>query len=210
MRELLLVRHGQSEHHIKGLTGGWTDTPLTPLGQRQAAITARSLLSLIRGKKLKFYSSDLIRAKKTAEIIGEILGIVPVTAEALRELNWGVARDMPLEQARHLELPMTEPLIDWVAFPEAETRRQLYNRITKFLEQLDPSTHQCVLVVSHGNAIASIIEWWLELTEPLQSRVDFEISPCSITHLRINDWEQKTIVRLNATGHLDNLTDKAL
>ena len=202
MNELILVRHGQSEHHIKGLTGGWTDTPLTPLGRRQAATTANRLMPFIQGKEFSFYSSDFIRAKQTADIIGETLGIAPVATMALRELNWGVAKDITLEEAKHLELPMTEPLIDWVAFPGAETRRQLYYRITHFLEQLDPSTNNHVLIVSHGNVITNIIQWWLELTEILQSRVDFDIAPCSITHLRLNDWDQKTIVKLNNTGHL--------
>jgi probable phosphoglycerate mutase len=208
MKELILVRHGQAEHHLKGLTGGLTDTPLTPLGYRQAAATAHRLVPLIQSKSLRFYCSDLIRAKKTAEIIGEPLGVAPVTTEALRELNWGVVKDMTLEEARSLELPKTEPLIDWVPFPEAESRRQLYNRITYFLERLETSTHDCTLIVSHGNVITSIIQWWLELTELLQSRVDFDIAPCSITYLRINDWEQKTVAKLNATGHLDVLADE--
>ena len=32
---IIIVRHGQSEHHVRGLTGGWTDTPLTALGHGQ-------------------------------------------------------------------------------------------------------------------------------------------------------------------------------
>ncbi len=203
MKELILVRHGQSEHNIKGLTGGWIDTPLTPQGRRQAAATAHRLATLIQNKSPSFYCSDFIRAKKTADIIGEILRITPTATEELRELNWGVAKDMTLDAARHLELPMTEPLIDWIAFPEAETRRQLYQRITQFLEKLDTSNRDCILIVSHGNAIKVIIQWWLELTEPQQSLIDFDIAPCSITHLYINDWDQKTIAELNTTGHLD-------
>ncbi|MFX1474024.1 MAG: histidine phosphatase family protein [Promethearchaeota archaeon] len=209
MKELILVRHGQSEHHIKGLTGGWTDTPLTPLGCQQAAATAQRLVSLIQSKPLRFYCSDLIRAKKTAEIIGDTLGVTPVATEALRELNWGIVKDMTLEEARSLELPRTTPLIDWVTFPGAETRRQLYHRTTQFLVQLNPNFHGCTLIVSHGNAITSIIQWWLELAEHQQSRIAFDKAPCSITHLHLNEWDQKTIAKLNDTGHLDAISDEA-
>jgi probable phosphoglycerate mutase len=164
------------------------------------------LVPLIQDKKVLFYCSDFIRAKQTADIISDTLRIASVTTEALRELNWGIVKDMPLEEARRFELPMTEPLFDWIAFPEAETRRQLYHRITQFLEQLDTNTGDCALIVSHGNAIKSIIQWWLELVEDQQSHIDFNIAPCSITHLRVNDWGRKTIAKLNATGHLGELS----
>ena len=36
MKSIILIRHGQSEYQVKGLTSGWTDTDLTELGHRQA------------------------------------------------------------------------------------------------------------------------------------------------------------------------------
>lgn len=36
MRKIILIQHCQSEYHINNLTGGWTDTSLTDLGQKQA------------------------------------------------------------------------------------------------------------------------------------------------------------------------------
>ena len=33
INHLFFVRHGESEHQVTGLTGGWTDTPLTGLGR---------------------------------------------------------------------------------------------------------------------------------------------------------------------------------
>lgn len=43
MKSLLLIRHGQSEYQVKGLTSGWTDTGLTDLGRRQATYLAKRL-----------------------------------------------------------------------------------------------------------------------------------------------------------------------
>ena len=43
MKTLIVIQHCQSEHHINELTGGWTDTPLTARGRRQAYCVAERL-----------------------------------------------------------------------------------------------------------------------------------------------------------------------
>lgn len=59
MRELLVVRHGESEHLATGLTGGWTNAHLTERGRAQARLTGARLARLLRGRSLTFCSSDL-------------------------------------------------------------------------------------------------------------------------------------------------------
>ena len=202
MDELILVRHGQSEQLVQGLTGGWTNTRLTDLGKKQAEKTGYRLQSFVQSRTPVLYASDLDRAVETAQIIGKILGITPLYDEALRELNWGIAIDMTLEAAQKLELPKTKPLIDWIPFTGAESRRMLYERLAKFLNAIDEKRDELVIIVSHGNAIRSCIYWWLEIPVTKQSQFDFDINTCSITHLRINDWEEKTLSVLNNSDHL--------
>ena len=202
MKELILVRHGESKHHVQGLTGGWTNTGLTDLGKKQAELTGYRLQSFVHGRTPILYASDLDRAVETAQIIGEILGITPLYDESFRELNWGIAIVMTLEEAQKLELPKTEPLIDWVPFPGAESRRMLYERLAKILNIIDAKREELIVIVSHGNAIRSCIYWWLEIPVEMQSQFDFDIDTCSITHLRINDWEEKTLSVLNSSDHL--------
>jgi broad specificity phosphatase PhoE len=48
MRELLLVRHGESEHLVRGISGGWTDLPLTALGRRQTTMYDAAPASITR------------------------------------------------------------------------------------------------------------------------------------------------------------------
>ena len=36
MGKIILIQHCQSEHHINNMSGGWTDTPLTEFGRKQA------------------------------------------------------------------------------------------------------------------------------------------------------------------------------
>jgi probable phosphoglycerate mutase len=205
MKELLLVRHGESEHHVQGLTGGWTNTGLTALGKKQAELTGYRLQSFLRGQTSIFYSSDLDRAVETANIIGRIIGVEPLYDEALREMNWGIAINMTLEEARKIEIAQTEPLIDWVPFTGAESRRMVYERLAKFLNTIKTNEDELVLIVSHGNAMRCCIYWWLEITLAMQSQFDFDLDPCSITYLRINDWDEKTLSILNSSDHLRSL-----
>ena len=187
---------------MKGFTGGWTNTSLTDLGRKQANLTGHRLRTMISGKSVAFYSSDLNRANETAQIIGSILGITPLLEKGLRELNWGIAVDMPLEEAKKLELEKTELLIDWVPFPEAESRRLLYNRISAILAEINANEDGTVLIVSHGNAIEESIFWWLDFPINLRSSISFDIDPCSITRLRVNEWGERTVALLNSSDHL--------
>jgi probable phosphoglycerate mutase len=206
MKELILVRHGESKHHVQGLTGGWTNTGLTDLGKKQAELTGYRLQSFVHGRTHILYASDLDRAVETAQIIGKILKVKPRFDESLRELNWGIAIDMTLEEAQKIELAKTEPLVDWVPFTGAESRRMLYERLAKFLNTIDEKREELVIIVSHANAIITCIFWWLEIPVTMQSQLDFDIDTCSITHLRINDWKEKTLSLLNSSDHLLSLT----
>ena len=71
MKNIVTVQHPQSVHHTNGMVGSWTDWDLTDLGIRQAHSIAAGLKAELKGKRIALYSSDLLRAKHTAEIIGE-------------------------------------------------------------------------------------------------------------------------------------------
>ena len=82
---VLIVRHGQSEWNALGRWQGQADPPLTELGRHQAAHAAQRV-----GAVDAVVASDLERARTTAEIIAELVGIGPVLVEAgLRERDAG-------------------------------------------------------------------------------------------------------------------------
>ena len=88
--DLLILRHGQSEWNAQGRWQGQADPPLTKLGERQARGAAEQLLR--DGTTFDtIASSDLHRARHTAEIISELLGNGAVTSlSAFRERAAGV------------------------------------------------------------------------------------------------------------------------
>ena len=75
LKELILIRHGEAVHHLKGLTGGWTDSDLTNVGRDQANAIARLLADDGVAFSSRLLSSDLRRARRTAAAISQATGL---------------------------------------------------------------------------------------------------------------------------------------
>jgi broad specificity phosphatase PhoE len=200
MGPIILIRHAQSEHHVKGMTGGWTDTDLTELGQRQAQCLASRLKREIAAVACHVCCSDLRRALQTADIIGRTIGVTPEPVPELREFNNGIAAGMSEEEARQYARELTSPALDWQPYPEAETWRQFYLRVSACMDRLARDQEELLLLVTHGGTIINIVAWWLQLE--IESIVSLDASPASISVMRMNEWNERTIERLNDTAHL--------
>ncbi|HEX2972563.1 MAG TPA: histidine phosphatase family protein [Tepidisphaeraceae bacterium] len=205
MKHLILVRHGQSDQQVHDLTGGWTDTPLTDLGHRQAVATAQRLAEMFQGERVSLYSSDLARAADTAKIIGQALTIEPICRAELREMNNGQAAGLTRAQAKTIELPVTQPIADWQPYPNAESWRLMNDRMFRAMGNIDRETDQTAILVTHANSGVAVIAWWLGLTHAWEKRISFQLDACGISRLGINRWGEKTIVKLNDTSHLESL-----
>ncbi|HUT60773.1 MAG TPA: histidine phosphatase family protein [Phycisphaerae bacterium] len=206
MLQLTIIRHGQADHEAERLSGGWTDSHLTALGQRQAGATGPAIVRLLRGRSPRLISSDLARARETATIISKSLRVSPDFTPALRELCNGQAADLTQEQARQIALPVTHPTVDWVPYPGAENWRAMTERVFGYLTSIEQETETAV-VVTHGNSGIAAIHWWLQLGERAWSSVSFQLDHCSITHLTVNEWGERTVVRLNDVAHLSALQE---
>jgi 2,3-bisphosphoglycerate-dependent phosphoglycerate mutase len=203
MKELVLIRHGESEHHLNDDSGGWTNSRLTDHGRVQALTTAQYLSERSPFQASAIISSDLTRAADTAAIIAQALGLRLETTPALRELNNGVAAGLAKEAAQRLQNPFTEPALDWVPFAGGESWRAMYTRISSFLSSLRAEGRDRLVLVSHSNALICAINWFLGLdTDENLRYVMYEIRPCSLTHLRLTSDQSRTVVRLNDTEHL--------
>ncbi len=87
LRGTLLARHGETDDNIEPIRiQGFRDTPLNDAGRRQAI----GLAQRVEGEGIaSLWSSDLIRASETAQIVGEHLGLKPRLDARLREGNRG-------------------------------------------------------------------------------------------------------------------------
>ena len=176
------------------MTGGWTDTPLTARGQAQIAATATALQRMAPGSPV--VSSDLQRTMQSAEIIGRAVNSKPVVNPLLREINTGAATGLTQAEADAIAQPPPSQFDpDWSAFEGAESYRALAERMARALALLEALGHERLIVVGHGVSGAMLLKQWLRL-EPLQP-VSLRLGPASPSEVRINEWNERQLVRLN-------------
>jgi broad specificity phosphatase PhoE len=70
------------------------------------------------------------------------------------------------------------------------------------MDRLDARARSTAVIIAHGNSGIVIVQWWLRLSEESRHGISFDLDPASITHLRINEYGERTIARLNCTCHL--------
>ena len=122
MKTIITIQHTQSVHHTNGMVGSWTDWELTELGVRHAKSIGEMLKSELAGKEFVMYSSDLLRAKQTAENVGNCLRLTPVLRSELRERNLGKCCGKSVQWLReNMEQP--ERTIDDRLFSDAGIER---------------------------------------------------------------------------------------
>ncbi len=200
MRELFLIRHGESEHHLSGMAGGWTDYPLTSVGRRQAQLAGERLSFLLGSRTVSLYTSDLARALDTAKHITEFIPATLQVCEQLRKLRHG--REGGSAETATAALPVP-PSIDWVPCSGAESWRMMFNRISYCMNAIEAQVPGTAIVVSHANAIICIVNWWLRISEDHHlASIMYDADPGGITRLRVDSAGCRTVAFLNDTSHL--------
>ena len=149
-RLIITVQHTESEHHINGHAGAWGDWPLTEKGRKQAFEIGRWLKSEGAGGDFIMYCSDLSRAAQTAEEINKTLHLEPRMSELIREVNAGEGNGKPWDWYDEHKKPVTGYDPDYRPFPDAESDRDLWNRVKPFYEEIIASPDEKILIVSHG------------------------------------------------------------
>ena len=197
------MRHGQAESNLHGLIGGWSNVELTELGLKQAEAVGDRLREELDGT-YNVYSSDLKRAKQTAEIICRKLGKTPTYAMEVREHNPGIVSGMDRKEAEKYHEEVTDPALDWRPYPESESWREFYHRIASFMDKLCEKEEQ-VLIVSHGGTIQNIIRWWLGIPLTDFFKTGFGTANTSITILDTTQYRERRIERLNDTSHYSRI-----
>jgi broad specificity phosphatase PhoE len=153
---LLLARHGQTADNASGLILGRRDPPLSDLGEQQAARLA--IQARARGVTA-IWCSPLLRARQTASIIGQAIGVTPAVLDDLIESargDWeGVAHTLLAQRAPELFAAFEAGDPDFV-FPGGESIRSQVLRTRRALARVAAGP-QPSLVVAHAGTIRAAL-----------------------------------------------------
>jgi probable phosphoglycerate mutase len=210
-KDIYVVAHAQSRHHVEGLVGGWYDSPLTDFGRKQADAAAARIAELVGDwRPVEIYSSDLLRASQTAEPIAALLGAPVVHWSDLRERRYGVAGGKPNSwlDGRVVFVGKDGDRLDHNDGIEgAETRREFMTRIYRAMQRIVESPCGAQVVVTHGFAMTFVVAAWIRM--PLESAgwVNFRSNAGGITHLHEDDeLFNRYVMSLNDRTHLVGVT----
>ena len=162
MKSIFTVQHTQSEHHTNGMVGSWTDWNLTELGKQQAERIAIKLKQELDGKNVVLYTSDLKRARQTAESIASRFHVEPIVKKELRERNLGRCCGKSIQWLRE-NLECNEKTVDDRLFSDAESRRDEWNRLKPFFDQVMAEKTENIIIVSHGDLLSVFNSMFLGL-----------------------------------------------
>jgi len=204
MTRLLLIRHGETHFNREGRAQGHSNSDLTPLGVAQARACAEALAD--RGVQ-HLYASDLSRARQTAQIIGDRLGLSVTLDPRLREMSFGRLEGRTWQE---LDAFFSEAVAsgggDWFTIvpPGGESRAQLSERgwaVTTDLAQRHPD--ETVAVVSHGGFIGFFLRQVLGLRTD-RRYVGFRTRNCAINVFDLDEGSFH-LVTWGEQAHLDAL-----
>lgn len=160
--DIYLIRHGETDYNKAKRLQGVTDIPLNACGIELAGRTAEGLKDVHFDR---IYTSPLIRARRTAEIIRGERKIEIVPTLGLREISFGEYEGLVhTGEKRSIPDPDFHYFFDaperYVTPPGGESLFQLRGRTTSFIRGImnDPANEELtILMASHGAAIRAIL-----------------------------------------------------
>ena len=202
MKHIITVQHTQSVHHTNGMVGSWTDWDLTDLGKIQADKIGRKLYDELAGKSVVMYSSDLKRAKQTADNIAKYLGVEPILRKELRERNLGKCCGKSVEWLReNIESP--ENTVDDRLFSDGESRRDAWNRLYPFFEEVMRNDEENIIIVSHGDLLSIWNAMYLGLDVESYYQIDIHGPAGGVSHMIVGDDGKHRIRHISDMSYIN-------
>jgi probable phosphoglycerate mutase len=185
-----LVRHAKPETPDGRRFIGQADMPLGRDGEEQARALADRLMEMTGGACFDtIYGSDLLRSRRTAEILADGCATPVQSRQWLREIDVGAWEGLTWEEAEHaypVEHAARELDLVRQPFPGGESFRDLRDRVVpRFLELVDAELaagHRRVLVLGHKGVNRVILAHVLGL--PLEDLFSIDQDFCAVTVLR--------------------------
>lgn len=204
---LCLIRHGETDWNLARRMQGHIDIALNERGRAQARALAKSLAS---ERFAAIYASDLARARETASLSAEALGLAVTAEPQLRERHYGEFQGRTYAESE-------------AAFPEAyqrfisrdveadfpgggESLNRFFARVGSALEAIaDRHAGERVLVVTHGGVLDMAHR--LASPLPLSQRRNFAIGNATVNWMS-RERSQWKIEAWDRRGHLEAALDE--
>jgi broad specificity phosphatase PhoE len=205
--KLYFIRHGSTDLNDQKLLRGWLDPPLNDLGSSQGEMLA----DYLKEEDIsKIYSSDLIRARDTADMIGDSLGLPFETTQALRPINFGDLQGQPLEKI--------QPKLNWImkqwefdpniTVPNGESFKSFqdrtYNFITNVINTADEEDG--IFFVTHVRVCLYIAQVTINGFQKLKGKEIDRLDTLDIlpgNYLMIERLSSKDIFRVSGLNQID-------
>ncbi len=204
--KIYLARHGQNEDNAEGILNGHRDRPLTELGIHQAYELAEGIENL----GLAFdavYCSPLVRARETAEVACEKLGLpAPTVLKSIIERDFGVMTGKPICDIKKLCAPdilETEIITYFLNIEGVESWPAVLSRAESALEEIRSrhTKEDTILLVSHGD-IGKMLYGAFYKIPWLEMLSKFHFGNCELVQLvEGSDPQAPHVVRIEQHNH---------
>lgn len=199
MVNLYLIRHGRQNSTLCNV-----DVELSPEGRIQAELL-RDRLKLYHLDAL--YSSDLIRARQTAEILNGTLGLKHEIREELREISFGLMEgksDEYNDEHFHDFKEEQKKLLEDIPYPGGENGTSVYERAMPAIQEIVQSGSQNIAVVTHGGTIRVLLAALFGRNQARRFLFGVALENTGITQLVYNQQlDRFYLERFNDFAHLE-------
>lgn len=189
MKQIVLIRHGESQWNLENRFTGWVDVPLSPKGEQEAREAGEKL------RAFRFdhaFTSVLTRAIKTLEIVLDVIGQPELPVEQDQALNermygdlQGLNKAETAEQYGEAQVKLWRRSYD-VRPPGGESLHDTAERVLPYYrERIWPrlAKGETLLVAAHGNSLRALVmhldqlsrEEVLELNIPTGAPLFYEL-----------------------------------
>lgn len=185
-KDFYVFRHGETDLNLqKRWQGSGMDFDLNENGVAQA----QGLVKKLQDKKIeKIYSSPLIRAKHTAEVVAQELNIPMEVRSDLRECFYGDAEG---ELIVNLQTYFPDIVNNWsnpnfwdIRFPNGESKKEALDRVLAEIQRLKSLPYTVMGIAIHGGTMGAMLNFFDVPFEKLQNCACFHLV-CEGDHLAI-------------------------
>lgn len=202
----IIVRHAESNWNKKGIFQGQKNPKLSSNGLIQASKIHFGL----KGIPVDYiYSSDLERAKRTAQILNSTLNVPIEITENIREIGFGQWEGL---KRNEVQAKYPDEFNEWIRnglilekIQDAETLNDLTGRLIQFIAdvKLKHTDDKTILIVSHGGTIRILAKMLLGI--PVEQSISMSTNNTGISIIEsplTNDDSRPTLHHWNQIHHL--------